>query len=191
MPSVIHVIPVVNVVNVNVVGFVPGVRPVFRPRINQTEPEASVLEPWISAHDNYRDGVNAKPVATAKMRAEMAFGNTVASVTATFVPVMMFMLPMLCAMAFPSFSPVLFVFVPVGLTHMFRPMPLLVMWLLVFRSVVVCSLLLVRALIALMLPPIGLVLVRVLHRRAPVVFLVFVIFVLLGITLPSVVVPVL
>ncbi len=191
MASVIHVIPVVNVVNVNVVGFVPGVRPVFRPRINQTEPEASVLEPWISAHNNYRDGVNAEPVSTAKMRAEMAFGNTVASVTATFVPVMMFMLPMLCAMAFPSFSPVLFVFVPVGLTHMFRPMPLLVMWLLVFRSVVVCSLLLVRALIALMLPPIRLVFVRVLHRRAPVVFLVFVIFVLLGITLPSVVVPVL
>jgi hypothetical protein len=104
---------------------------------------------------------------------------------------MMFMLPMLCAMAFPGFLPGV-LFVPVDLAHVFRPMALLlltrvfrpsallVMWLLVFRSVVACPL---------MLPPIRLVLVRVLRGRTPVLFLVLVIFVLLGITLPFVIVP--
>ena len=87
-------------------------------------------------------------------------------------------------MALPCFSPgVLVMFVPSGIMHMFRAMPMLVMWLLVFRSVVVCTLL--------VSPSVALMLVRVLCRRVPVLLLVFVIVVLAGITLPSVVVSVL
>jgi len=166
MAPVIHVIPVIDVVDVNVVGLVPSARPVFRPRINQAEPEAPVLEPWVAIHDNDRDAVNAKPVSTAKMRAEAVFRNAVAPVTPTFAPSMMFMLPMLGAMALPyiSRSGVVFGFVPRYLAHVLRPISPLVMWLLPFSAVLVCPLLLVRALFVPFLRPIRLVSVRVLLR---------------------------
>ena len=145
MPPVIHVIPVVDVINVNLVSFIPGGRPVFRPRINHAEPEATVLEPRVSGHDDYRDRVNTEPVSTAKMRAEVVFGNTVASVTPAFAPAMMFMLPMVRAMALPNFSPpgMIFMFVPVCFAHVFRAMRLLVMRLMPFWFVVSRPLLLV------------------------------------------------
>ena len=114
----------------------------------------------MSGHDDYRNTVNPEPVSPAKMRAETVFGNAVASVAPAFAPAMMFMLPMVCAMAFPYLSPgVLVVLVPVRFTHVFRPMSLLVMWLPAFWPVVVGPPLLVRALIALVLPSIRLVFV--------------------------------
>lgn len=86
--------------------------------------------------------MDAEPVPTAKMRAEAIWRNSVASITSALVPRTMLMLPMLCAMAVPSFFPgMLVMFPPLGFMHMFRAVPLLVMWLLVFGSVVVCTLL--------------------------------------------------
>jgi len=99
---------------------------------------------------------------------------------------MVFMLPMLCAMAFPGCLPdVLIVFVPLGIMH--GSVRRLGMWLLVFRWVVVCPHRFVSALVVLMLPRIRLVFVHGLCRGAPVVRFVFVIFMLLGIALPFVV----
>jgi hypothetical protein len=74
-------------------------------------------------------------------------------------------------------------FVPPGIMHVFRAMFLPVMWLLVLRSVVVSMLL--------VLPFLALMLIRVLCGRVPMLFLVFVVVVLAGIALPSVVVSVL
>jgi hypothetical protein len=103
---------------------------------------------------------------------------------------MMFMLPMLCAMAFPGCLPdVLIVFVPLGI--MLGPVRRLAMWLLVFRLVVVCTHRFVSALVGLVFPTIRLVFVHGLCWRAPVLIFVFAIFMLLGIALPSVVVSVL
>ena len=136
--------------------------------------------------------MNAEPVFTAKMSAETAIRNTVASVAAAFAPAMMFMLPMLRAMAFPGCLPdVLIVFVPLGIMHVVRPVPRLIMWLLVLRLVVICPLRFVGALLVLALAPICLVFVRGLCRRPPVLIFVLFIFMLLGIALPSVVVAVL
>ena len=104
--------------------------------------------------------MHVEPVPTAKMRVETLFRNTVASVTPAFVPTMMFMFPILCAMALPNLSmcEVLF-FMPGCLAHMCRPVPSLVMSLL--SAVLVRPLLLVRALF-MPLRPIRLVSVRAL-----------------------------
>jgi hypothetical protein len=93
------------------------------------------------------------------MRAEMVFRNTIAPVTTAFMPVVMFVLPMFRAMAVPGLVPVLFVFVKVGFMHVFRPMPLLCMWLLVLRPAVVMAVRLVSVLVL---------------GRASVIFFVFI-----------------
>jgi hypothetical protein len=187
MTPVIHVIPVIDVVDVNVVSFVPSARPVFRPWINDTEPEAAVLESGVSTDDQEWGAVNAKPVSTAKMRTEAVFRNAVAPVTAAFAPATMFMLPILCAMALPNISRIGVLFVPDCLAHVFRPIRLPVMWLLPLRPILVCPLLLVRALFAPLLRPVRRVSVRVLlRRRASVFLLMLVSLLLLGTSLPSV-----
>ncbi len=101
------------------------------------------------------------------MRTEAVFRNAVAPVAPAFAPSMMFMLPMLGAMALPciSRSRVVFGFVPHYLAHVLRPIRTLIMWLLPFSAGLVCPLLLVRALFAPFLRPIRLVSVRVLLRR--------------------------
>jgi hypothetical protein len=104
MPPVIHVIPVIDIVDVNVIGFVPIGRPIFRPRINDTEPEAPVLESRVATHDYHWGAVDAKPVSTAKVRAKPVLRNAVASVAPAFAPGMMFMLPMLCPVVLPGIS---------------------------------------------------------------------------------------
>ena len=115
MATVIHVIPVSDVVHIDVVGFVPSARPVFRPRINNAEPEASVLESGVSAHHDDWIAANAEPVSTAEIRAEAIIRNAVASIASAFMPAMMFMLPIFCAMVLPNivWPGVLFVFAPV------------------------------------------------------------------------------
>ncbi len=193
MAPVIHVISVIDVVDVDVVSFVPGARPVFRPRINETEPAAFVLESGVSIHHNNWVSVNAKPVSAAKMSAEAVFRNAVAPITPTFAPSMMFTLPMLRALALPNVSRpgVLFVFVPVSLAHVFLPICPLVMWLLPFWPVLAFPLL-VRPSFAALLRPIDLVSLRVLLRRRTSVFVLMLVpLLLLGTSLPCVLVAVL
>src|SRR5467141_3446674 len=93
MAPVIHVISVIDVVDVDVVSFVPGARPVFRPRINETEPTALVLESGVSIHHNNWVSVNAKPVSAAKMSAEAVFRNAVAPIPPPFPPTFVVTLP--------------------------------------------------------------------------------------------------
>ena len=102
MAAVVHVIAVIDVVHVYVVGFVPGACPGFRPWINDTEPEAAVLESGVSIHDNDRSAVDAEPVSTAKMRTEAICRNAVTVVAPTLVPIMMFMFPIVRTMVLPN-----------------------------------------------------------------------------------------
>ena len=188
MATVIHVIPVSDVVHIDVVGFVPSARPVFRPRINETEPEAPVLESRVSVHDNYWGVANAKPVATAKMRTEAIIRNPVAPVPPPFAPATMFTLPIPRAVVLPniSLSAVLLVFVPLRLAHVLRPIPLLMMGLLPFWPVVICPLLFVVVLFAPLRRLISLAFVRVLLRRASVFLLMLIPLLVLGASVPSV-----
>src|SRR5437588_64209 len=156
MAPVVHVIAITDLVDVNVVGLVPGTRPVFRPRINQTDPEACVLKSGMSVHDDDGNAVNAKPMSAAKVGTKAVFRNAVASVASAFAPTMMFALPMLGTMVLPdiSRSGVLFPFMPARLVHPLRP--------------------------------IRMVSIRVLDRRAPALLLVLVSMLLLGTRLPAV-----
>src|SRR5258708_39322380 len=104
MVAVVHVVPVVHVIHIDVVGFVPCPFPVFRPRINDAEPEATVLEPRVSAYDEDRGAADAKPVSSAKMRADATVWNAIGPVSPAFAPTMVVILPVLSAMTLPSLS---------------------------------------------------------------------------------------
>jgi len=93
------------------------------------------------------------------MRTEAVFRNAVAPVAPAFAPRMVFMLPMLCAMVAPNIALCSVLFV--HLARMSGPVDRLVMWLVLFSVVLVCPLLLVRALFVPLLRPFRLVAVRV------------------------------
>ena len=57
---VVQVIAVIDVDDINIVGVVPVVRPGSRPWVNETEPIALVLEPWIPAHYQEGKAIDAK-----------------------------------------------------------------------------------------------------------------------------------
>src|SRR5579863_799688 len=84
MHTVVQVIPVI-IANINVIGGIPVLRPVFRPRVNQHEPITAVLKAGVTR--NY-DGLalDAKPVSRAEMETETILGNVVASIAAALRP---------------------------------------------------------------------------------------------------------
>ena len=102
---VVHVIPVIDVVDIDVIGPVPNRRPGFRAGINHTEPEASELETWRTFDHRDWNFVDAKPVSTAKMCTEAIFRNTVSVVAAAVVLGAMLTLPIVCTLALPDVSP--------------------------------------------------------------------------------------
>src|SRR6267142_2669756 len=187
MMPVIHVVAVIDVINVDVVGFIPGARPVFRPRIDNTEPEAPVLESRIASHHNHRGAVNSEPASAAKVIVEADFGNAVAPVAATLAPGMMFMLPMRRAMALPRIPPgvlfvLTFVFKAADLAYVLRLMRLLWMRLVVtglfpFRPAPRLVMLFVRGLLMHMLRASLAALVRMLRSGISVVLLMTVVVV--------------
>jgi hypothetical protein len=105
MLSVEHVIPVIDIVHIDIVGSVPNGRPSFWARINHSKPEASELETWgtFDHHDWYV--VDAKPVSPAKMSAEAIVGNSVSVIAAAFVPGAMLSLPIVRTLALPDVLP--------------------------------------------------------------------------------------
>ena len=102
MPPVVHVISIIDVVDIDLVGPVPDRRPGLRAGINYIKPEAPKLETR-GAFDHYdRNVVNAKPVSTAEMGAEAVFRDAVSVVATTFVPGTMLTLPISCTLALPN-----------------------------------------------------------------------------------------
>jgi len=93
MHAVIYVVPIAGVINIYVVGFVPVRRPRFRPRINERNPIAVVLEARISAYEEHRKGVDAEEVPTPEVEPEAVFGNSVAVVAAALLPGAVFVIP--------------------------------------------------------------------------------------------------
>ena len=105
MLPVVHVISVVDVVDIDFVGPVPDGRPGLRAGINYIKPEASKLETRSPLDHHHRNIVDAEPVSTAKMGAEAVFRDTVSVVAATLVPGMMLTLPVVCALPLPDVLP--------------------------------------------------------------------------------------
>ncbi len=105
MYAVEQIVAVVDVVDIDIVGAVPGRRPCFRAGINHTEPQAPELKTG-ATFDHY-DGniVNAKPVSAAKMSTEAIFRNAVSVITAALVPGAMLKAPIVCPLALPDVLP--------------------------------------------------------------------------------------
>jgi len=92
---VVHVIPVVDVNNVNVVGFVPVVGPVVWPRISQGEPIAAVLEAREPANYHVGLAIDDEHMVLAEVAVVTVVRNAVAVVAATLLPGAMVRLPVL------------------------------------------------------------------------------------------------
>ena len=101
VPSVVQVIAVSRVVDIHIIVVVPVVGPVFRPRVNQTEPIASVLKARVSAHDDYWVAVDAERVTRTKVAIVAVVGNSVAIVTAALLPIAVLGLPVMRPMLLP------------------------------------------------------------------------------------------
>jgi len=91
--AVIYVVPVVGVIDINVVGFVPVRSPRFRPRINERNPIAVVLEARISADEEHGKAVDAEEVLTPEVEPEAVIRNSVAVVAAALLPGTVFAIP--------------------------------------------------------------------------------------------------
>jgi hypothetical protein len=105
MLSIEHVIPVIDVVHIDIVSSVPNGRPCFWARINDSKPEASELETW-GSFDHYDwYVVDPKPVSPPKMRAEAIIRNAISVIAAAFVPGAMLSLPIVRTLALPDVLP--------------------------------------------------------------------------------------
>ena len=105
MPPIVHVVSVIDVVDIDIVGPVPDRRPGFWARINHPKPEAPVLETRGTFDHNDWDFVDAKPVSTAKMGTEAIFRNAVSVIAAACVPGAMLTLPIVCTLPLPDILP--------------------------------------------------------------------------------------
>jgi hypothetical protein len=102
IPAVVQIIPVIEVTDVNIVGLVPSVSPVFRIRINATEPIAAVLEARIPANLHEGEAVDAEPVTPAIVTTEIVVRNAVAVVAAALLPSTVLGLPTVGAPLLPG-----------------------------------------------------------------------------------------
>jgi hypothetical protein len=81
-----QVIAVVDVGDINVVGVVPVIRPIFWPWVNDTEPIAFVLKARISAHDHEGESVDSESMVRPKVSTKPVVRDAVAVVAATSLP---------------------------------------------------------------------------------------------------------
>jgi len=102
IPTVVHVIAVPGIVDIHIIVVIPIVRPVFRPRIKDTEPKAAVLEAGIPANHYHRVAVDAERVIRAEVTPITVLWNAVAVVAATLLPGAVLGLEATCAMLLPD-----------------------------------------------------------------------------------------
>lgn len=87
IPAVEQVIAVVGVGDIDVVGVVPIIRPVFWPWVNGTKPIATVLEARVPANNQERKTVDSEPMRRPKVSTEPVVRDPVAVVAATLLPI--------------------------------------------------------------------------------------------------------
>jgi hypothetical protein len=102
IPAVIQVIAAIGVNDINVVGVVPIVAPVFWPWVNGTEPIPLILEPGKSAHNQEGKARDAESVIAAKVPAETVVRNVITMVAPALLPGAVVGLPVARAMLLPG-----------------------------------------------------------------------------------------
>ena len=101
IPAVKQIISVTVVIHIHVIVVVPIAVPVFRPRIDQTEPKAAVLEAAIAANKLHGKNADSKTVVLAIVGAETGIGNAITAVTTALLPGAVIRLPVLSALTLP------------------------------------------------------------------------------------------
>jgi hypothetical protein len=86
IPPVVHVVAVVDIVDIHFVVVIPAISPVRRPWIYRTEPITLVLEAWISAYNQERLAVNTESMIRSEIYAEAVVRDAIAVVAATLLP---------------------------------------------------------------------------------------------------------
>ena len=102
IPAVEHVIAVPGVFDIHIIVVVPVFCPIFRPRVDEADPEAAVLEAGIAANHDQWVAVDAEVVVRTKVPAITVLGDAVAVVAAALLPVAVLGLPIMCAMLLPD-----------------------------------------------------------------------------------------
>jgi hypothetical protein len=102
MSAVVQIVSVAVVVHVHVIAVVPIVCPVLWPRVNQTEPIATVLEAAMPANIHHGESVDPELVILAIVATETIIRNAVAVVTAALLPGAVLRLPAMCTITLPS-----------------------------------------------------------------------------------------
>ena len=77
IPAVVQVVAVIYVDDINVIVVLPVIPPVFRPRVNGTDPIATVLEARISANNQEGQAVDSKPMLRPKVSTETVVRDAV------------------------------------------------------------------------------------------------------------------
>ena len=99
--AVVQVIAITVVVHVYIIVVVPIGIPVLRPRVNQTEPIAAVMEAAMPANIPHGETVDAEPVILAIVATETILRNTIAAVAAALLPGAVLRLPAMCTRSLP------------------------------------------------------------------------------------------
>jgi len=86
IPAVIHVVPVADVRNIDVIGVIPVICPGPRPWVNETNPIPLVLEARISTDDQERKPVDSEPMLRPKVPTVAIVRDPVTAVAATLLP---------------------------------------------------------------------------------------------------------
>ena len=102
IPTVVKVIPVVDVIDVNIIGLVPGAPPVFWIWVNETEPIAIELEARIPAYYHEWEAVDPKIVTSTTVAVEIAVWDSVAMIAASLMPIAVLRLPVVSTMLLPD-----------------------------------------------------------------------------------------
>src|SRR5581483_9905626 len=96
-----EVVTAVHPRDVDGIGVEPVTRPVIRPRIQELEPIALILEARVPAGVFKRQAVDPEAVSVAEVGAIPVVGNAVTTVSAALLPTAVFRLPVLRAMLLP------------------------------------------------------------------------------------------
>ena len=99
---VVEVVAVVDIADVDLVVVVPVVTPVGRPRVNDAQPVAVVLETRIAANHHERQALDPEPMIRSEIPAEAVVGNPIAVISAALLPGAMIRLPVCCPMLLPG-----------------------------------------------------------------------------------------
>ena len=113
--SILQVVAiVVDAADIDVVGPVPVILPVFRPWVDGTEPIAVILETGMARLDTEWQAVDAEPMLRSEVPMVPVVRHAVAFVAATLIPSTMIGLPALRPMLLPGSLPgaLLFLSVP-------------------------------------------------------------------------------